>query len=800
MSNLIKILNPATSRLALLLTRALRSVTTTLLLLSAWSTTSTTFAATIPAPYELATWRGFSASAVSYTFDDNSPNQFSVAQPMFDAKGLHATFFCIVGGTPDWTAITNASAKGHEIGNHTLTHPNLSSETDAQVIAEEGGAKTLIEAHTGKKCVSLAYPYCAPPNELITSQFCSFARSCNGSLVPITPSDFLSIGSMGPDVDMNAASENAASSGSWLVWLIHGIDNDAACCPIASSVLKANLDYVSTFPDDWWIETFGNVCRYIQERNAAVLTVVSIDAAHITIQLTHNLDNTIFNYPLTLRRPMPSGWATAAVTQNGVSVPSHVVNGKLMFDVVPNGGDIVMSNPNAPQGQTTNIGADDPNIQYVGRFDRTTPTAPGFDWSLSTIRAKFQGTSCSVKLDGNRKFFDVFIDGVKTTTPIISVSSGLETFQVATGLSNTVHSVSICRRTEGANGKNTFQGFVLDSGKALVSPDPGPIRKIAFIGDSYTCGYGDEAPSVEAPAADANENACITYAALMARHYNADCMITAWSGKGMVRNYGDANQTSPDPLPTVYPRTCASVASNDYAFDWQPDVVVIALGINDFSTTPHPSEQQFVGGYVSFIQTLRSHYPKAHILCTYWTNMDPVGSGYIAEAASASGDSKVHFANVNCPLNYPADYGSNWHPNASGHTKIANAFIPVFDSIMGPTWGKSIYAFEGNSLDTSGNGNDGTANALTYVPGKIGAQAAQFNGTSSNVSIPRSVTDDFTVAMWVKTTDTAGSAGGQWWSGKGLVDGEVWGGAADWGTSIVNGQFVLGVGSSSGDV
>ena len=112
---------------------------------------------------------------------------------------------------------------------------------------------------------------------------------------------------------------------------------------------------------------------------------------------------------------------------------------------------------------------------------------------------------------------------------------------------------------------------------------------------------------------------------------------------------------------------------------------------------------------------------------------------------------------------------------------------------------KALYAFEGNAQDSSGSGNHGTANAVSYVTGKVGSQAAQFNGTSSYVSIPRSVTDDFTVAMWVKTTDTAGSAGAQWWSGKGLVDGEVGGGGADWGTAIVNGKFVLGVGSASGD-
>jgi hypothetical protein len=112
---------------------------------------------------------------------------------------------------------------------------------------------------------------------------------------------------------------------------------------------------------------------------------------------------------------------------------------------------------------------------------------------------------------------------------------------------------------------------------------------------------------------------------------------------------------------------------------------------------------------------------------------------------------------------------------------------------------RARYPFEGNAQDISGNGNHGTPTALTYVAGKTGTQAAQFDGSSSNVVIPRSVTDDFSVTMWVKTTDTAGSAGAQWWSGKGLVDGEVGGGGADWGTSIVNGKFVIGVGAPGGD-
>jgi peptidoglycan/xylan/chitin deacetylase (PgdA/CDA1 family) len=332
------------------LPRGLRSALT-LLLLSTGGLTVATFAAPLPAPYELATWRGFRASAVSYTFDDNSPKQFSVAQPMFDAKGLPATFFCIVGNlsTSQWATIESASAKGHEIASHTLTHPDLTKLTDARLATEESESNRLIESHTGKKCVSIAYPFCTVPKRTITSEYYPFARSCNEALVPSTPPDFLSVGAISSHmIQMNTAADNAATSGQWLVWLIHGIDDDPACCPITSTNLQSHLDYVTANTNKWWIETFGNVCRYIQERDAAVLTVVSDTTTNITLRLTHQLDNTIFNYPVTVRRPLPRGWPTAAITQSGAAVPSQIVNGNLTFDVVPNGGEIVLAKLEPP--------------------------------------------------------------------------------------------------------------------------------------------------------------------------------------------------------------------------------------------------------------------------------------------------------------------------------------------------------------------------------------------------------------------------------------------------------------------
>jgi hypothetical protein len=81
---------------------------------------------------------------------------------------------------------------------------------------------------------------------------------------------------------------------------------------------------------------------------------------------------------------------------------------------------------------------------------------------------------------------------------------------------------------------------------------------------------------------------------------------------------------------------------------------------------------------------------------------------------------------------------------------------------------------------------------LLYGPGKVGTYSAQFDGTSSFVEITPVARTNFTVTMWVRTTNTG--PGSVWYNGMGLVDGEVTGCAADWGSSVLNSKFALGIG------
>ena len=95
------------------------------------------------------------------------------------------------------------------------------------------------------------------------------------------------------------------------------------------------------------MSTFSNVVRYIKERNDVSVAETSNTDDSITLQVTDTLNNAIYKYPITIRRPLPEGWGSANVSQNAQAVPSSIVKvnstAYVMFDVVPDGGEVVLS-------------------------------------------------------------------------------------------------------------------------------------------------------------------------------------------------------------------------------------------------------------------------------------------------------------------------------------------------------------------------------------------------------------------------------------------------------------------------
>lgn len=331
----------------------------------------------------------------------------------------------------------------------------------------------------------------------------------------------------------------------------------------------------------------------------------------------------------------------------------------------------------------THINVDNPNIEYIGRFDFSRLGVVRFDWPGVQIKATFSGTFCAIKLKDGKNDYNIFIDGklykvLRTTTDSI--------YTLADDLKDIKHSLLITKRTEGAGCISSFEGLMLNMGDRLYPVADQKIRKIEFIGDSFVAGIGSEGKTPDCLFSRETDNNYIAFGPVLARRFNADYSIIAISGIGVVRNDGDSNLTSKRPLPYYYKRACLNDTLKWDFQKWQPDLVVVRLGNNDYWGKPYPPTVVFQTAYLNFLKRIRSLYPHTSIIvfcepikkdqhCNYISDV-------VTELKKELGDKKIWFEELNIILDKQKDFGCQKHPNGSGHKKIADALEPIIRKAM----------------------------------------------------------------------------------------------------------------------
>ena len=114
----------------------------------------------------------------------------------------------------------------------------------------------------------------------------------------------------------------------------------------------------------------------------------------------------------------------------------------------------------------------------------------------------------------------------------------------------------------------------------------------------------------------------------------------------------------------------------------------------------------------------------------------------------------------------------------------------------------AMYLLNNTANDISGNNYNGSLNATSATTNRFGTinTATFFDfGLSSTGTLPldlvTAVNDDFTLGFWFKTSMSASSSS-QWYGGNALVDAEVCGVTADWGTALIDGgKVAMGIGN-----
>lgn len=295
---------------------------------------------------------------------------------------------------------------------------------------------------------------------------------------------------------------------------------------------------------------------------------------------------------------------------------------------------LALSSPAAAQTALT------PNIG--GRTVALPDGGYAFGWPGVYFEGRFTGPSVEVAVDPGAEHLAVSIDG-QVRTELDKTSAPRVTFG---DLGPGEHVVRLDKLTESQSGSARFLGFFVGPGGRAL-PSPKRPHRIEFIGDSYTVGYGVRSTTRECTRAQIHDltDTSLTFGPILSRRLDADYRIVAFSGRGVVRNYGGGARG--ETLPVLYSRMIPGQASPSVtpADPWRPDLIVIGLGTNDFSTPLTPGEAwtdkaalhaDYRQAYVAFVRDLARRQPQARFLLiaigNFATDVEEVAQAVDAEA------------------------------------------------------------------------------------------------------------------------------------------------------------------------
>ncbi len=341
------------------------------------------------------TWANGKKAAFSFTFDDGLISQYQYVRPIMNSFGFNATYYVITSVVTDnppiiyrydtWPHFQELAAEGNEIGAHTVTHNDLSQmpvgdENTPGTIAYElyQSKKKIEEKIPGQKCITAAYPFCTYNDSvrMVAQRYFQAGRSCGSytNSPNIYGMDWYSLGSsdirfdqprtnLSDDQDefnsyVNILQNQLIPGGKWTVFLAHEVlpfsdiasgAANAYYYPVSTEWLTQLCQWIKQRSDDGsiWVATLGNVTRYIKERENFSYNLISSGPSQIQFNPEDGLDDSIYNYPLTVNVTVPSGWGNVSVSQgSSVSEVATITDGANTYakiNIIPDGGTVTLS-------------------------------------------------------------------------------------------------------------------------------------------------------------------------------------------------------------------------------------------------------------------------------------------------------------------------------------------------------------------------------------------------------------------------------------------------------------------------
>ncbi len=367
-------------------------------------------------------------------------------------------------------------------------------------------------------------------------------------------------------------------------------------------------------------------------------------------------------------------WTTSdpAVATVGNGLITAVGNGKAEITASYEGVSKTVLVSSAAEATTEQINAF--SEKYINIYGRTYTTSEGLklDHAANGVEVGFIGTSLTVNISSSQKSkMRVFVDG-DSTGKKIDLSAGMKEYTVASGLTDGLHTVRIVKATEENFAQWTIISFTAD--KFFIMPEKSDL-KIEFIGSSAASGYGIYGSPGQEGSMETSDSSR-SYAYLAAHELNADYSIVAMTGISVTAKFwaGDNN------MENLYYQISAT-NKQSYAFDFNPDIIVLNLGSveSSYISRPHDGDPtyapNFSPDYQRLLSSVRAENPNAYIICLYgMINDNPVIHNGIRMAIQALDDERIVYNPFDIQQN---NDGAINHPN----------------SVANKTWGEDLAAY-----------------------------------------------------------------------------------------------------------
>lgn len=264
-----------------------------------------------------------------------------------------------------WDDFRRYGAEGYEIASHSITHASMPGLDSVNITYELEKSKEEIRNQMGERYTfSTEVPYGYENERVMKIAYKIYPALRNRMPEPwLKEIDRASRETPGnstkdyiqwqrgavkktPMSLLKAWVDTAATkNNTWLVLVIHGVE-DLGYEALPAATLDEYFQYIKNSEDKVWVATFGDVTKYMREREASHLDN-SKKNGKIVITLTHSLDKKMYDMPLTLKTYVPAKWKQAQVQQGQhsqqVEIAKDDKGAYIQYQATPNEGAVTVS-------------------------------------------------------------------------------------------------------------------------------------------------------------------------------------------------------------------------------------------------------------------------------------------------------------------------------------------------------------------------------------------------------------------------------------------------------------------------